>query len=313
MTRYILIRLAATLPVVFCVMLFTFALLYAAPGDPAAILAGDQATPDRVAAIRAELGLDRPFAAQFLQWARAIATGDFGQSILTAEPVGQMILDRVGPTLSLMLVTLTIAIAIALPLGICAAAVAGSWLDRLIMLGVVLAFSVPVFVVGYMLAGSLGLRAGWFPVQGYVAPGTSVTGWLHHLILPAVTLSTTFIALLARMTRATMIEVLQQDYIRTARAKGVARRHVLLRHALRNALLPVVTVAGLGMTVLISGAVVTETIFSIPGLGRLIVDSILRRDYPVIQAVILVLSLTYIAINLAIDLTCQLIDPRGST
>lgn len=312
MTSYFLIRLASTFPVVFCVMLFTFGLLHFAPGDPAAILAGDQATPEMVAAIRADLALDRHIAAQFLDWAGAILTGDFGRSIYTTEPVAQMIIDRIAPTISLMLITVIIAVVIALPLGVLSAAVAGSWLDFVIMFIVVLAFSVPVFVVGYALAGMLGLRAGWFPVQGYVPFSESVTGWLHHLILPACALAGTYIALLARMTRAAMIDVLQQDYIRTARAKGATRHRVLVRHALRNALLPVVTVAGLGLTLMISGAVVTETVFSIPGLGRLIVDSILRRDYPVIQAVILVLSLTYIVINLAIDLAYTVIDPRIS-
>ena len=310
MSAYILRRILSTIPVVLFVMIFVFSLLYLAPGDPAAILAGDQATQADIEAIRSQLGLDRSFPVRFLEWAGGVFQGDFGTSIFTREPVTQMILQRVEPTVSLMIVTLIIALVIAIPMGVAAAWKRGSLLDRAIMLFAVLGLSVPVFVVGYVLAWGVALQLGWLPVQGYVPLSDGLWPWLRRLILPAITLSGVYIALIARITRATMLEILQQDYIRTARAKGAAGRTVLFVHALRNALVPIVTVVGLGIALMISGAVVIETVFSLPGLGRLTVESILRRDYPVIQAIILIFSFVYVIINLLIDISYTLIDPR---
>jgi len=310
MGAYILRRILATIPVVVFVMVFIFSLLYITPGDPAAILAGDQATQEEIASIRTELGLDRSFPVRFIEWSGGILQGDFGTSIFTQLPVSRMILQRVEPTLSLLVVTLLIAVVIAVPLGVLAAWKHGSWLDRGIMLFAVLGFSVPVFVIGYALAWLMALQLGWLPVQGYTPIAEGLWPWLRHLLLPSATLATFYIAIIARITRATMLEVLQQDYIRTARGKGVSEIAVLFIHALRNASVPVVTVIGIGIALIISGAVVIETVFALPGLGRLTVDSILRRDYPVIQGVILIFSFVYVFINLLIDLSYTVIDPR---
>lgn len=310
MASYILRRILATIPVVLFVMLFVFSLLYITPGDPAAILAGDQATQAELEAIRTDLGLDRSFPVRFVEWSTGVMQGDFGTSIFTQLPVSKMILQRVEPTLSLMVVTMIIAIVVAVPLGVLAAWKHGSILDRVIMLFAVLGFSVPVFVIGYVLAWTLALQLGWLPVQGYTPFAEGLWPWLRSLLLPSITLATFYIAIIARITRATMLEIMQQDYIRTARGKGVSESAVLFVHALRNASVPIVTVVGIGIALVISGAVVIESVFALPGLGRLTVDSILRRDYPVIQAVILIFSFVYVVINLLIDLSYTVIDPR---
>jgi peptide/nickel transport system permease protein len=307
---FIVKRILATIPVMAVVGLFVFSLLYLAPGDPAAIIAGDQASPADVERIRASLGLDRPFVVRFGEWAWRILHGDLGTSIFTNLPVTTMIGQRVQPTLSLMLVTLIFAIVVAVPLGVVAAWKAGSLVDRLVMGFAVLGFSVPVFVVGYVLAYAFALELGWLPVQGYTPIERGLWPWFANLILPAVTLGLVYIALIARVTRATMLDVLSQDYVRTARAKGLGQRAVLFLHALKNAAVPIVTVIGIGIALLIGGAVVTETVFAIPGLGRLTVDAILRRDYPVIQGVVLLFSFIYVLVNLAIDLFYTVLDPR---
>ena len=310
MLGYIGRRILATIPVMAVVGLFVFSLLYFAPGDPAAIIAGDQATPDDVARIRATLGLDRPFLVRFWEWSWQILHGDLGTSIFTNLPVTTMIGQRVQPTVSLMLVTLVFAIVVAVPLGVVAAWKAGSLIDRLVMGLAVMGFSVPVFVVGYVLAYVFALELGWLPVQGYTPIEQGLWPWFANLILPAVTLGLVYIALIARVTRATMLDVLSQDYVRTARAKGLGQGPVLFVHALKNAAVPIVTVIGIGIALLIGGAVVTETVFAIPGLGRLTVDAILRRDYPVIQGVVLLFSFVYVLVNLAIDLFYTVLDPR---
>jgi peptide/nickel transport system permease protein len=292
------------------VALFVFSLLYIAPGDPAAVIAGDQATPADVERIRASLGLDRPYLVRFGAWVWDIARGDLGVSIFTNLPVSTMIGQRIEPTLSLMVVTLILAISIAVPMGVAAAWKQGTWIDRSVMAFAVLGFSVPVFVVGYVLAYVFALELDWLPVQGYTPFSRGFFPWLENLVLPAVALGSVYIALIARITRATMLEVLQQDYIRTAKAKGVGQRSILFLHALKNAAVPIVTVIGIGIALLIGGAVVTESVFAIPGLGRLTVDAILRRDYPVIQGVVLLFSFVYVLVNLAIDLAYTLFDPR---
>ncbi len=310
MFAYVVRRVLATIPVMAVVALFVFSLLYIAPGDPAAVIAGDQATPEDVERIRASLGLDRPYLVRFGAWVWDILRGDLGVSIFTNLPVSLMIKQRLEPTLSLMVVTLILAVSIAVPMGVIAAARVGTFVDKFVMAFAVLGFSVPVFVVGYLLAWTFALELDWLPVQGYTSFSEGFFPWIENLILPAVALGSVYIALIARITRASMLEVLQQDYIRTARAKGAGLRSILFLHALKNAAVPIVTVIGIGIALLIGGAVVTESVFAIPGLGRLTVDAILRRDYPVIQGVVLLFSFTYVLVNLLIDILYTLFDPR---
>jgi peptide/nickel transport system permease protein len=310
MLAYIVRRVLATIPVMAVVALFVFSLLYNAPGDPAAVIAGDQATPADVERIRQSLGLDRPFMVQFGDWLWHIGHANLGTSMFTGLPVTQMIAQRIEPTVSLMAVTLVFAISVAVPLGVVAAWRAGTLLDRAIMAFAVFGFSVPVFVVGYLLAYVFALELEWLPVQGYTPLSEGLWPWFENLILPAVALGCVYIALIARITRATMLEVLAQDYIRTARAKGIGQPGILFIHALKNASVPIVTVIGIGIALLIGGAVVTESVFVIPGLGRLTIDAILRRDYPVIQGVVLLFSFVYVLVNLSIDLLYTVLDPR---
>ncbi len=310
MLAYSLRRIASTIPVMGIVALFIFSLLYIAPGDPAAIIAGDQATPADVERIRAGLGLDRPFLVRFGEWFWHVLNGDLGTSIFTNLPVTKMIAQRIEPTVSLMVLTLILSIGIAVPMGVIAAWKQGSWIDRLIMIFAVFGFSIPVFVVGYLLAYVFALQLEWVPVQGYTPIAQGIGPWFANLILPSIALGGVYIALIARITRATMLEVLSQDYIRTAKAKGVGSRTVLFLHALKNAAVPIVTVIGIGVALLIGGSVVTESVFAIPGLGRLVVDAILRRDYPVIQGVILMFSFVYVLVNLCVDLLYTVFDPR---
>jgi len=310
MWAYVVRRVLATIPVMAVVALFVFSLLYLAPGDPAAVIAGDQATPEDVERIRQSLGLDRPYLVRFGEWVWHILQGDLGTSIFTNLPVSTMIAQRIEPTLSLMIVTLIFAVSIAVPMGVVAAWKQGTLIDRMVMAFAVLGFSVPVFVVAYLLAYVFALELDWFPVQGYTSFQEGFLPWIENLVLPAIALGGVYIALIARITRATMLEVLQQDYIRTARAKGVGQTGILFLHALKNAAVPIVTVIGIGIALLIGGAVVTESVFAIPGLGRLTVDAILRRDYPVIQGVVLLFSFTYMVINLVIDLIYPFFDPR---
>ena len=310
MFAYISRRVLATIPVMLLVALFVFSLLYIAPGDPAAIIAGDQATPEDVDRIRASLGLDRPFVIRFGEWLWHVLQGDLGVSIFTNLPVTHMIGQRIEPTMSLMVLTLFLSLITAIPMGVLAAWKHGTWIDRMVMATAVFGFSTPVFVVGYLLAYIFALELDWLPVQGFVSISNGLWPCLRNLILPAVALGLVFMALIARITRATMLDVLSQDYVRTARAKGLGERGVLMRHALKNAAVPIVTIVGIGFAALIGGAVVTESVFAIPGLGRLTVDAILRRDYPVIQGVVLLFSFMYVLVNLGVDLLYTLFDPR---
>jgi len=310
MLAYAIRRVFATIPVMAIVALFVFSLLYIAPGDPAAIIAGDQATPADVDRIRASLGLDRPFLVRFGEWLWHVLHGDLGVSIFTNLPVVHMIAQRIQPTLSLLVLTLTFSICLAVPMGVLAAWKQGRAADRIVMVVAVLGYSVPVFVVGYVLAYTFALQLDWFPVQGYTPIEDGFWPWLGNLVLPTITLGSAFIALIARITRATMLEVLNQDYVRTAKAKGVDQRDLLYVHALKNAAVPIVTIIGLGFAALLGGAVVTESVFAIPGVGRLVVDAILRRDYPVIQGVVLMTSFLYVLVNLGVDLLYTLFDPR---
>src|SRR5262245_937767 len=310
MLTYVVRRLLATIPVMVVVALFVFSLLYLAPGDPATIMAGDYPTPEDIERIRHTLGLDQPFLVRFGNWMWQILHLDLGTSIFTGLPVTTLIAQRLEPTLSLMVLTLLFAVSVAVPLGVLAASRAGSWVDRAIMAFSVFGFSVPVFVIGYMMAYVFALQLRWLPVQGYAPLASGVVPWLSSLLLPALALSCVYVALIARITRATMLEVLQQDYIRTARAKGLAYRTILFVHALKNAAVPVITVIGLGVALLIGGAVVTESVFAIPGLGRLTIDAILHRDYPIIQGLVLFFSFIYVVVNLVVDLAYTAVDPR---
>ena len=310
MLAFIVRRLLATIPVMGVVALVVFLMLHLSPGDPATVIAGDYASPQDIERIRAKLGLDRPFHIQFGTWIWGLMQGDLGISIFSDLPVSKLIGQRLEPTLMLALTTLIIAIGVAVPMGVIAAWKAGTWIDRAIMVFAVLGFSVPVFVLGYILIFSFSIELKIFPVQGYKSITEGLGPFLHNIILPSVTLSVIYIALIARITRASVIEVLEEDYIRTARAKGQTERKVLMAHALRNAAVPIVTIIGIGIALLIGGVVVTESVFNIPGLGRLVVDAILKRDYPIIQGLILMFSFVYIVINLGIDILYTFLDPR---
>ncbi len=310
MSSYILRRLLATIPVMAVVALVVFSLLYLAPGDPAAVIAGDQATQAEIDAIRSKLLLDRPFHARLGAWLASLAQGDLGVSIFSNIPVVTLIRQRLEPTIALTISTMVIAIALALPMGIVAAWRAGRWVDQFVMIFAVLGFSAPVFVVGYGLIWLFAIELKWLPVQGYRSVSEGLLPFLRSLALPSLALGLTYTALIARITRATMLEELAKDYVRTARAKGLSEFRVLKGHALKNAAVPITTIIGVGVALLIGGVVVTESVFAIPGLGRLTVDAILRRDYPVIQGVILVYAAVKVLINLVVDLLYVVFDPR---
>jgi len=314
MLQFLLRRMVAVLPVLFVVSLVVFLILRLAPGDPAAVIAGNSATNEDIAKIQVQLGLDRPIPVQYGIWIGNVFRGDLGFSYYLNKPVTELIAQRVEPTLSLAFGTVILAILIAVPLGTLAAWRMGGWLDRLLSGFSVAGFSVPVFVIGYLLIYLFAIRLEWLPVQGYKSiSGPSAVGpwaWMRQLILPWMTLAMIYVALIARVTRASVSEALTEDYIRTARAKGITESAVLLRHALANAAVPIVTVVGIGIALLIGGVVVTETVYAIPGLGSLTVDAVLNRDFPVIQGLVLLFSVSYVLINLLVDLSYLVLDPR---
>lgn len=310
MFDFIIRRLLMTIPVMLFVAFFIFSLLYLTPGDPAALIAGDQASEADILRIRESLGLDRPYLLRFFEWLINVMHGDLGVSIFSQLPVTTLIAQRLEPTLALMTFTMVISVAVAVPMGVLAASHQGSVVDRLVMAVAVFGFSVPVFALGYLFSWVFALQMGLLPIQGYSPLSEGLVPFLRSLVLPSLSLSCVFVALVARISRTAMIDVLSQDYIRTARAKGLGQWSVLFLHALKNAAIPIVTVIGIGVALLISGAVVTETVFAIPGIGRLVVDAILRRDYPVIQGVILMFSIGYVVINLVVDLIYTVLDPR---
>jgi peptide/nickel transport system permease protein len=291
------------------VAVVVFMLIHLSPGDPAALIAGDLATEEDILKLRETLGLSQPLWQQFFTWLGRLATGDLGTSIFTHVPVTELLAQRLEPTLSIAALTMALTLVLAVPLGTVAAYRAGSWVDRLVMLFAVLSFSVPVFLVGYVLIFTFSMKLEWFPVQGYAPIADGVLPWLRGLVLPCLNLALVYIALVTRMTRATVLEVLHEDYIRTARAKGLGVLPVLM-HALRNAAIPIATTVGVGIALLIGGVVVTETVFAIPGVGRLVIDAVQRHDYPVIQSVLLISAGVYVLINLLIDLSYRLFDPR---
>src|SRR5688572_9788245 len=310
MAAYILRRLFATIPVMAVVAVFVFFLLRLAPGDPAAIIAGEDATSDGIAAVRAKLGLDRPVLEQFALWLYRLTQGDLGTSIFSNLPVTRLIAQRVEPTLALTVSTLLVAVCLAIPLGVLAAWKARTWIDRAAMVFVVMGFSMPAFLVGYVLIYIFAVKLGWLPVQGYRPLSEGFLPFVEGLVLPSLTLGIAYMALIARMTRASMLEMLSQDYIRTANSKGLETERVLMVHALKNASVPIVTVIGIGVALLISGVVITETVFNIPGLGRLTVDAVLKRDYPIVQGLIIVFAGAKVLVNLIIDISYVFLDPR---
>jgi peptide/nickel transport system permease protein len=310
MYAYLIRRILATIPVMAVVAIFVFSLLHLTPGDPAAVIAGDYASPADIEKIRARLGLDQPFYIQFGKWVTRLAQGDLGISIFSDLPVSKLILQRVEPTLALAVTTIIVSVLVAVPMGVIAAWKAGTWIDRLVMIFAVLGFSVPIFIFGYLLIWGFSLQLKWFPVQGYTSISEGFWPFLRSIFLPTAALAVIYIALIARITRASVLEVLTEDYIRTAHAKGLSSNAVLIGHALKNASVPIVTIIGIGVALLIGGVVVTESVFNIPGLGRLTVDAILRRDYPIIQGIVFVFAGIYVLVNLLIDMSYTFLDPR---
>jgi peptide/nickel transport system permease protein len=310
MLGYLLRRMLAVIPVMGVVALFVFLLLRLTPGDPAAILAGDNATPEQLERIRISLGLNQPLYTQFFTWVGGLLHGDLGTSLSSNQPVLKLIGQRIEPSIAVAIATIVLSVVVAVPLGVIAAWKRGTWIDRFVMGLSVVGFSVPVFVIGYVLIQIFAIDLRWLPVQGYRSLGNGFGPFFERLILPTVSLSFIYVALIARMTRASMLDVLSEDYVRTARAKGIGEAGVLLRHGLRNAAVPVITVIGTGFALLISGVVVTESVFNLPGIGRLTVDAVLSRDYPVIQGLILLTSAVYLGVNLLIDVAYAFLDPR---
>ena len=310
MLGYLLRRVLSAIPVMAVVALFVFLLLRLTPGDPAAILAGDNATPEQLERIRISLGLNQPLYTQFFTWVGSLLHGDLGTSLSSNRPVLKLIGQRIEPSIAVAIATIVLSVLVAVPLGVIAAWKRGTFIDRFVMGLSVVGFSVPVFVIGYVLIQVFAIELRWFPVQGYRSIAGGFGPFFERLVLPTVSLSFIYVALIARMTRASMLDVLGEDYVRTARAKGIGEAGVLLRHGLRNAAVPVITVIGSGFALLISGVVVTESVFNLPGIGRLTVDAVLSRDYPVIQGLILLTSGVYLGVNLLIDVAYTLLDPR---
>ena len=311
MVAYIFRRILATIPVLAVVAIFVFLLLHLTPGDPATVIAGDYASPEDVERIRERLGLNKPLHIQFFGWTERLIHGDLGTSIFSQLPVSHLIAQRIEPTIALALTTIIFAVTIAVPLGVIAAWKSGTWIDRSVMIFAVLGFSVPIFVIAYSMIWGFSIKLHWFPVQGYKSIfKDGFIPFIKHITLPTIALGFFYIALIARITRATVIEILSEDYIRTAYAKGLIPKIVLFRHALKNASVPIVTIIGIAVGLLLGGVVVTESVFNIPGLGRLTVDSILRRDYPIIQGMMLFFSGIYVMINLLVDISYSFLDPK---
>jgi len=310
MHRFILSKLAGMLAVLAIVAVLVFVLTRAASGDPISVLLGDQATAADIARVSKDYGLDKPLPVQFGYWLREVVHGNLGQSIFLQRPVTQALWERAEPTTLMALMAVAIAAAIGIPCGIVSAVYRGRIVDQLFTGVAMLGASVPSFWLGIVLIQWFAVSLGWFPVSGYGAPGASLAERVHALMLPAIVLGTLNSALIIRFTRASMLDVLGEDYVRTARSKGLPERTVVLKHALRNALVPIVTVLGLTVALMIGGAVVTETVFGLPGVGNLVVSAVLRRDYPVIQGALLVIAGIYVLINFSIDLLYAVVDPR---
>ena len=310
MLPYIARRLLASIPVIFIVGVLTFSILHIAPGDPAVLMAGEEATPEDVEEMRKALGFDKPIIVQFGKWVGRLLKGDLGTSIFSQHSIASLMKPRIQPTLSLAVLAITLSVGLGVPMGVLAAWKAGSLVDRGVMLFAVLGFSVPVFWLGFLFIWAFAVKLHLFPAVGFVPITEGVFPFLRSLTLPALSNAIPFSALVARMTRSTMIEVMNEDYIRTARAKGLSEAVVTIRHGLRNASIPIVTVIGLVFAALVGGAVVTETVFAIPGLGRLLVDGVVRRDFPIVQAMLMVVAVGYVFVNLMVDVAYAFLDPR---
>ena len=310
MTRYLASRFAGMAVVLLLVATLVFFITRLAPGDPAAVMLGEQASAADIAQLRASYGLDKPLPVQFAYWLKELVHGNLGQSIFLQRPVTQALWERAEPTFFLTLFSIAIATLIGVPCGIVSAVWRGRAIDQAFSGFAMLGASIPSFWLGLILMQVFAVALGWFPVAGYGDPGVPLADRLHHLVLPAIVLGVVNSALILRFTRASMLDVLGEDHIRTARAKGASEPRVILHHALRNALIPVLTVLGLTFALLVGGAIVTETVFGLPGVGNLVVSAVLRRDYPVIQGVVLIFSAAYVLINLAVDLSYMLFDPR---
>ena len=310
MLRFTLRRIVISIPVLALVSLLSFAIIWLVPGDPAAVFLDASATPAQLAQIRHQLGLDQPFYLQMLGWYGRILHGDLGESILLHRSVATAIIERVPVTLSLAALALTFAVVMGILAGVLAAMRHGSWADQSIMGLALLGLSVPEFWLGMVLIFTFAVGLGWFPAGGYVAPSVSFIGWAHCVTLPAFSLAAAQLGFIARMSRSAMLEVLGQDYIRTADAKGLPWSVVVIRHGLPNALVPIVTVAGIVAGGLLGGALVIEQVFSFPGVGRLIIDAVLSRDFPVIQGSLLFVALVYLVVNIVVDMLYAVVDPR---
>ncbi len=310
MTRYLLSRLMGMVVVMAIVAVLVFILTRAASGDPVTVLLGDQATAEDIARVQKEYGLDKPLPVQFGYWLKELSQGNLGQSIFLQRPVTQALWERAEPTTLLALLSLCIAAVIGVPCGIVSAVFRGKFIDQLLTGFAMLGASIPSFWFGLVLMQIFAVSMGWFPVSGYGDPGATLMARIHYLVLPSTVLGVLNSALIIRFTRASMLDVLGEDYVRTARAKGLSEKVVVLKHALRNALVPIVTVLGLTVALLIGGAVVTETVFGLPGVGNLVVSAVLRRDYPVIQGALLVVAMIYVVINFLTDLLYRVVDPR---
>ena len=310
MTAYIFKRVLAVIPILIFVGIATFSLVHIAPGDAANIMAGDYAGPDDVKLIRAELGLDKPVTTQFVEWASRTLRGDFGRSIYSGRTVSELVSQRLEPTISLTIVGGILAVLLGIPLGVFAAWRAGSRWDRGIQIFAALGISVPGFWLGFIFILLFAVYLRWFPVIGYVSVTEDFTGWIRSITLPVSLLAISGSSVIIRMTRGSILEVLREDFIRTARAKGLANRPVLFRHALRAGAIPIITVIGTLAGALITGVVVTETVFTIPGLGRLVAETVQNRDFPVVQSMLMLLASFYVFINLMVDLAYVFFDPR---
>ena len=310
MRRFVISRILSTIPVIFLVTLISFGLMLLIPGDPATVIAGPAATQAEVQQIRVQLGLDRPLLERMMTWYWGLLQADLGRSLLLGRSVVDAIAERIPVSASLALFAMAITLVLGIASGVIAAVRQNSWVDQLAMTVAMLGVSLPNFWLALLFIFFFSVQLGWFPTGGYVPLSEDPLGWLRSLFLPALSLALMQVGLLARMTRSGMLEVLRQDYIRTARAKGLSYKVVVIRHAFRNVLSPLVTVTGITLSLLIGGTVVVETVYSIPGIGRLIVSAILQRDYPVIQGGLLFTAMLMVLINLAVDLLYGYLDPR---
>jgi peptide/nickel transport system permease protein len=298
------------IPVILIVGIIVFALIHLTPGDPAAVILGDQATPEAVANLREQLGLNDPLPVQFIHWFSGVLHFDFGESIFMGEPVTRALLDRAQPTILLTIYALMFQIAIGVPAGVISAVKHNSIVDRIVTVVAISGAAIPTFFLGVLLILFFAVRLGWLPSGGYTPLHEDPIAHFKKMLMPAFALGFSSAGLLARLVRSSMLDVMREDYVRTALAKGLPMRLVVIRHALRNALIPALTVIGTSVGALLGGAVVTETVFTIPGMGRLVVQSISRRDYPVIQGAVMVIAMTYVIVNLVVDLLYVYIDPR---